>query len=280
MHWIIDGRKDDVPAGTIYQITFSWLPDRKSVTWEQAGSSELEVLGYEYEHKFYLSGSWRRFDSFQEMVKKEGEDVYEGKFTIGYRCVEEFHIVRDGDAGQAIYPCLAQCMSTAAPIMGPDANGKGKNFTVKGKQHQQVTVRVSLVDSKASVTVVDGSGEKTWHSWEGWATQTTNTFYVRGSFNQGRSMPMLPDENNPGVHTCRVALDNDGTASFHIVVNEDKSLILHPDEDLSLLGPDAEESLEWFMEGPPGASYDVKLDLTQKDRKQMVSWQPGAKALK
>mmetsp|Transcript_75355 Transcript_75355/g.233087 ORF Transcript_75355/g.233087 Transcript_75355/m.233087 type:complete len:1183 (-) Transcript_75355:324-3872(-) len=283
MHWIIDGRQDQVPAGTIYQITFAWTPDKKTVTWEKMEEkpADLEVLGYEYEHKFYMTGSFRKFEGYSEMKKVEGEDCYEGTFKIGYRFREEFQIVRDADPNQAIYPCFIQCTKTCVPLKGPDSDGKGKNWLVAGPQHEVVTVRVCLVDSKCQVTITSQSiGEKTWLSWEGWATQTTQTFYLRGSFNNGRSTPMLPHDTTPGVHNCRVTLDGEGTASFYIIVNEDQNSVLHPDEELALLGPDSEAVNHWYMEGPPRASYEVKLDLTQADRKKMVSWAPSsAKAL-
>eukprot|EP00415_Alexandrium_ostenfeldii_P001960 UN1960 len=150
------------------------------------------------------------------MKKVEGEDCYEGTFKIGYRSQEEFQIVRDADAKQAIYPCLQRCQKTGVPLQGPNADGKGKNWLVRGRQHEVVTVRVSLADAKCQVTVTSVSiGEKTWRSWEDWAVQTTQTFYLKGGFNQNRSTPMLPDETTPGVHNCRVTLGSDGTAGLH-----------------------------------------------------------------
>uniref|UniRef100_A0A7S4VJV6 Beta-ketoacyl synthase C-terminal domain-containing protein n=1 Tax=Alexandrium monilatum TaxID=311494 RepID=A0A7S4VJV6_9DINO len=282
LYWIIDGREEQVPAGTIYEITFTWTPDRKSITWEKVGeSTDAKVLGYEYEHKFYMTGSFRKFDGYTQMKKIEGENFYEGTFKIGYRFREEFQIVRDADPEQAIYPSIPSCTSTSAPLQGPDPHGKGKNWLVKGSQHDTVTVRVSLVDGKCSVTVSSVVlGEKTWESWASWATRITQSFYLRGSFNQGRTTPMLPDENTPGVHRCRVILDDEGTASFYILVNEDEKLVLHPDEELSLVGPDLQATNHWYLEGPPRTIYEVKLDLLQPDRKKIVSWGPsGTSAL-
>nr|AQS99253.1 type I polyketide synthase [Gambierdiscus excentricus] len=273
--WMIDGRKDGSPPGTIYEITFSWSPEKKTISWEKAESTgELKVLGYDFEHKFYLTGSWRRWEGYQEM-RKVDDDTYEGAFKVGYRFSEEFQIVRDADPKQAIYPCKPKCMSTSLPLCGPDDQGKGKNWLVKGKQHQVITVRVKYVNAKAKVTVITPTDEKFWESWEGWALQNTQTFYVTGTFNGGRCSPMVPVESEQGVHKYLLTLNADGTASFQILVNEDRELVLHPDEGLALMGPSAEGANAWYMEGPSNAKYEVKLDLLQADRTKMVTWEPA-----
>jgi len=279
--WMIDGYKDEAPAGTIYEITFTWTADRKTISWEKVdSSSDYKMLGADYEHKYYLTGSWRTWEGFQEMRKVDDKgESYTGTFKIGYRCMEEFQIVRDADPKQVLYPCLPKCDRGGVPLMGPDAKGKGKNWLVKGNQHQEVNVRLTIVNSKATVTVTGPRSEKCWRCWESWAVDPSQTFYLTGTFNNGAATPMLPDEDRPGLHVGRITLDTEGTASFQIILQEDHSLVLHPSEDMALQGPDEAGGNAWYLEGPSNATYEVTLDLMQMDRTKMVSWRPNIKAL-
>uniref|UniRef100_A0A7S4SQG5 Ketosynthase family 3 (KS3) domain-containing protein n=1 Tax=Alexandrium monilatum TaxID=311494 RepID=A0A7S4SQG5_9DINO len=277
LYWLIDGHKDGASVGTIYEITFSWTPDKKSVSWERSGTTtEYRVLGLEYEHKYYLTGSWMKWEGYEEMTKLEDEDCYEGTFKISYTHMEEFQIVRDRDPKQVLYPSCARCRRAGVPVMGPDGLGKGKNWLARGPQHQEVTVRIALVDGKASVSIWSQvMGERMWESWDAWALQNAQTFYLSGSINGGQLTPLIPDVTTAGLHTCQVTLDDEGTASFHIVVDEDSGLLMYPDEEMALRGPDADASTFWCIQGFGGNVYEIKLDLTERDRTRMVTWEPA-----
>lgn len=289
MHWMIDGRKDDVPAGTKYEITFTWTPEKKTISWTRVDSTELKVLGYEYEHKLYLQGSWRRFEGYQPMRKIEvdGEEVWEGSFKVMWRGQEEFQIFRDADPNQAIYPSKPQCSSTSFPVEGPDGEGKGKNFLVHAKQHVTVNVRATLVDGNIMVTAEAPSfGTKIWNSWAQWARSATRTFYIIGSFNDDKRTPLLPSETQSGVHSVRVPLPADGVNRFYLVADEDETLAFFPDEekDGRLLGPIIRPyDARWTIYGRPGSEWVISLDLRAGDRLNMLSWEHASddtKALK
>jgi len=278
LNFLIDGVKDGLPPGTIYQIEFNWADDEKSISWTpletlDSDDTSLEVIQNESEeeHKFYLSGSWRKFDKLQAM-KQVGDGLYEAKFIITYRNVEEFQIVRNKDFEQVIYPSMPNTSKAGVPVCGPDWKGKGKYWRIKGRMHQEVVVKLQIVAGQASVSVTCPSfGERRWQSWETWSVQSMQTFYAACAF--GRPIAMAPDLQTPGVHRCQLELDADGHTSFRILVDEDEQLALYPDHDGSLRGPDPESREQaWHIHGGRNATYEVKLDMTSHDRAKMVSW--------
>jgi hypothetical protein len=272
--WLIDGRKDGVPAGTIYEITFTWTEDKKTISWEPAGSSsEMTTLGYDYDHKYYLCGSWLKWERRQEMTPI-GDGAFQSTFKIRWNNREEFYIVRDNDEKQAIYPAIEGAAKSCIPACGPDSKGgkgSGKYFLVKGPQHQVVTVTVKVVDGKVTVTAT-GAQDRIWKSFDEWAIDPAQTFYCTGSFNGGRFTPMIPAET-PGIHTYRVTLSAEGLTSFQIAVNEDASLLMYPNDDGELCGPNSEGVNAWYIEGVPFTTYEVKLDMTQTEKTMMVTWE-------
>merc|ERR1712217_288586 len=239
------------------------------------GTTDMAVLGYEYEHKYYLQGSWRKWEGYQEL-KPDGEGNYEGKFVMTYKNFEEFYIVRDLDPKQVIYPAVEKCTKAGIPLRGPDNNRNKRTWLVRGPQHAVINVKLSTSDGQLQLSIsstVAGVGERTWESFEGWALQASQTFYLTGSFNDGRTTPMVPEGAGTGVHTCKIELDMWGQASFWILVNEEQDLVMYPDRDGALNGPEKYTgTYGWLIEGEPGASYEVKLDMTVKDVTKRVSW--------
>jgi polyketide synthase-associated protein len=273
-HWVIDGRKDGVPAGTIYEITFTWTEDKKTIMWEPAGSStDMKVLGNDYEHKFYLIGSWLKWEGRQEMLP-DGDGGFTGTFKIRWSNKEEFYIIRDADEKQAIYPAIETASKPGIPICGPDdkgGKGSGKYFVVKGPQHQVVTVNMKMIDGKITVTA-RGVADRTWKSWDEWCVDPAQTFYLCGSFNDGRFTPMIPDDSTRGKHSYKMQLGAEGYATFQIAVNGEANLMMYPNEDNELCGPSTveEANFSWSIEGVPYTTWQVMLDLTSKT----VEWEP------
>lgn len=283
--FMIDGRKDGASAGTVYEITFTWTEDKKTISWERMGAStDLQVMGYDYTHTFALVGSWKKFDGFDEMkFSSEDDGIFTGRFKIGHNCKEQFYIVRDNDRKQAIYPAAGESMKPNVPVFGPDDKGVGKHWLVKGPQYSVVEVTLKIVDGEIAVSVQMNPVESgrastrwTWHSWEGWSKQTLHTFYAIGSFaEEGMFIPMVPEGSSGEIHTCSVPLDAYGQAQFQLVVDEDRTLLMYPDDEGTLAGPDPDGVNAWFIEGDAYATYEIKLDLTCTDRSAMVTWAPA-----
>jgi hypothetical protein len=275
LNFMIDGRKDGSPPGTIYQIEFNWTDDGKSISWFPLESeTDLAVLQNETEHKFYLNGSWRKFEKLQPM-KQVSDGLYEATFVIGFRNFEEFQIVRDKDYEQVIYPAVNQTAKAGVPVCGPDWKGKGKCWRVKGMMHQEVTVKLEFASGKPTITVVAPSiGERIWDPWETWCLKSSNLFYACGQY--GR-VAMEPSSDTPGVHRCEVPLDADGYAMLRILQDGDEQLAMYPDHAGYLQGPSPDDrSQAWHIQGSRYAKYEVTLDMTVSDRSKMVTWRTSS----
>ncbi|CAE8743935.1 unnamed protein product [Polarella glacialis] len=276
LNFLIDGRKDGVPPGTIYQIDFTWTDEKKTISWLPLDSeTSLEVLQDETEHKYYLNGSWRKLPSernLQEM-KCVGDGLYEARFVMSHRNQEEFQIVRDKDFQLVIYPSAPQTSKAGVPVCGPDWKGKDKKWLVRAPMHQEVVIKLRVVDGQSTVTVVSPTfGQRSWQSWEHWSLQSMQTFYAIGS--SGAATPMIPDSASPGIYACQVTLDSDGYASLQVVVDQDKNMVMYPDHDGCLLGPDPDsQGRAWHIRGGRCATYEVTLDMTGSDKRKMLSWQ-------
>jgi len=231
----------------------------------------------EAEHQYYLVGSWNK-KAFHLMKPLEGEmNNVSAKFTIGYTCKEEFQIVRDRDMKQALYPALSKAQNGRVPLCGPDGHGNGKCWQAVGQHHDTVTVTLRLDDDDVAVTMSVLGQDTVWERFESWALQAKRKFAVCGSFNDWLLMPMQKDDSSRGVHRCRVQLRH-RSEGFNVVVDEDPSLQLFPDDQGRLEGPSTDRSSGWLSEdnswvinGVIGGCCEIVLDL-RADRNKMVSW--------
>lgn len=196
----IDGRRDGVRAGAIYQITFTWDCAWKSVSWEPVTSPRhFEVFGKFFEHRYYLVGSWSGWN-FEEMLVASGTRV--ATFQLGADGRERFQIARDKDRSQVLRPATPIAATTAggsccSPVDGRrhaaklvDADG-GQHFVAEGRPFALMTVQLlfrcdglsvklcvadrtecrneaRVSDATASVAAPPGIAWDGWDELEGW----------------------------------------------------------------------------------------------------------------
>ncbi|CAE8629658.1 unnamed protein product [Polarella glacialis] len=146
--WLIDGRDAQVPAGTVFHVTFKWGQDRKELSWNQVSETRLG-MALPHRHTYYVVGSFshpeRRLTALS--LADDGSDSWEGAFRIGPKGHEEFQFLRDGDLQQAVYPAMPKAASgndsaswttLASLARGPDELGKNRHFLVRGVPGEQV----------------------------------------------------------------------------------------------------------------------------------------------
>jgi len=276
--WRIDGLEDGKASGTVYQVKLTW-GERRTLTWEPLDDEPLaedeEVLGSAFRHGYFILGSWAQWGVKEMICVNAAKGIYESTFTMGKLGKEEFYFRRDKKEEQAIHPAFPKAEKGSVPVRGPDEAANGKHFLVRGRKHEDCTVQLCVLDGKISVKATTDSGSST--TWESASGEASSTYQVTGSFNNFDLTPM--EEDSKKVYRCRVALSDYQPQDFQIVVDEDKSMALHPDQsstasgDALMLGPDANSELFWtILGGEPGASVDIVLDLTQQDRRKMVTW--------
>merc|ERR1719221_1300661 len=125
--WMIDGRDEEVPAGTVYQIYFKWGQERKQVFWKEVGPKHASKAT-RYDHRYFVVGSWTSWQPDELQKDPEEDGVWEYSVRIGLSGQEEFQFVRDQDMNQCIYPAQANATKTNIPIRGPDDMSNGKSW--------------------------------------------------------------------------------------------------------------------------------------------------------
>uniref|UniRef100_A0A7S1W791 Uncharacterized protein n=1 Tax=Alexandrium catenella TaxID=2925 RepID=A0A7S1W791_ALECA len=284
-HWMIDGRDEEVPAGTPFRIRFKWGRDRKLLIWDRAPSDVAKKVPI-YQHTYSIVGSWTSWAP-QDMVQVPDDDgTWECKLRIGLSGVEDFQFIRDRDFKQAIYPARPHTTKMSIPVRGPDELGHGKNWRVRGPSGDNVKVRLRVVDAQITVTLMsDTKGTKVWQSEQGWSRRE---YFLTGSFNGWLSTAMTMDPVRPGIFkavgTVADKFDVFQTgylAEFQILIDEDNERAYYPDVngagsgECIVRGPDGEGAGKYFLVRTscmPSRAFEVALDLTAIDRRKTVTW--------
>jgi polyketide synthase-associated protein len=288
-HWLLDGRDEKVPAGTLYQIEFRWHPEVKSISWAPLAESNVSssMVPRSYVHSYYIAGS---FSGFNNILMRRGSDeqgvYYEVQFKMGPLCKEEFHFSRDRDDLQAIYPDEPHTVKTTVPVRGPDSGGQGKNFLWRGPVEDLVTVKLRIIDAHITVTASsEVKGTKVWQSLEGW---DRHTYLVEGSWTNNTPVPMVMDPEKPGVFTAhgRVRDGYDQSIDafvevFRVLVDGDPLQTFYPEvdgagsEEVIVLGPDGNGKERNFVvhSAAPYRRFMITFDLHAADKRKVVSWQ-------
>jgi len=285
-YWLLDGRDDDVPAGTPFRITLEWGM-RLQVKWERAdrilasGGLPITLLGSKPRHRYFIAGSWTSWNAL-EMQKTGKEGTFEIIIRIGMSRSESFHFLRDQDSEQMIYPAKPALDAGAAeiPVRGPDGLCNGKSWRVTGKYGESVRITLEIVDALVQVSV--GSLLRPNSGWTacGVTGPARHSYWVLGSFNGWNPEQMLPGER-PGLFILRGVANGSRPQDqrFTIMVDEDPDLVLYPDAPGSIppgvtmvKGPgrvedDRDFSLNCLKDG---AEFEIVLDLHARDKRKVV----------
>jgi len=278
-NWLINGIEDGAPARTHYQVTLAW-GDQRQVSWKKIESEEApaeEPVGGGFLHRYFISGSWIQWESRELSPKPGFKGQYEIVFRLGRTGFQEFYFTRDRDDMQRIHPARPKAESPTVPIHGPDESGAGKNFVIRGRKQEAVTLNFKIEEGKYTVEAsLEESGKSiVWESDSG-----LHTYGVTGTFNNWGLTPMVVDQDQPGVHKCRVMFQDYGDQEFQIVMDEDLQLLHYPaiagalSGEGILQGPDdMGEGLCWgILDAHPGFVIEITLDFSRPDRRKRVTW--------
>lgn len=173
--WLIDGYAHGASAGDAYRIKFQWtfswdVGERKRITWEQVLDADipgLEAKRRPYEHQYAIRGSWSTWKPTPLRPRVEEPGLFQATVRIGVTGEEEFQFIRDRDEAQVIHPECPRAMRPYILVRGPDGQGKGKHWLIKGPTGEIVTVWLRVCDEAIEVTVTSPTiGRKTWCSGE------------------------------------------------------------------------------------------------------------------
>mmetsp|Transcript_21779 Transcript_21779/g.44630 ORF Transcript_21779/g.44630 Transcript_21779/m.44630 type:complete len:810 (+) Transcript_21779:2-2431(+) len=283
--WMIDGRDEEVPAGTRYEISFRWHPERCEISWDPCGDQKLTDPRAPFEHNYFLTGTFGT--GYVAMGCIAGQPgLWEGRFRMSLTGEDEFQIARDKDPLQMIYPAVNRTARAGVPARGPDCFGEGKRWLVRGLLNDIVTVKLHIVDAELSVTVCsEAKGSMTWEGAMGW---DRHDYAVVGSWTDWDPVAMTMDAEEPGLFRAfgkvRGSPDEWGpfAESFQIIIDEDRNFSYHPEADGAgsgeaiVFGPDRDGTdVNWLITSPDAnRRFEIVLDLRPdtKDRRRMVTW--------
>merc|ERR1712050_313316 len=116
-------------------------------------------------------GTWKLFE-----MTFQGSNIYTHETRLGGSGLEEFQIVRDKDWSQVIHPAVPRCIKTTVPIKGPDSDGAGKNWMVRGPPGSKVEIKLKITSGFIELEQkVENKGTKKWISTD---TNDWHEYYV------------------------------------------------------------------------------------------------------
>jgi len=280
LYWLIDGRDDEVPEGSLYLVTFSWGL-RHSLRWELVNDSNSEpLMASKSGHKYCVLGSWTSWNCL-DMTKvsdAENENLWETTLRIGISRSESFRFMRDRDPEQAIYPArnVQDGDSAMVPVRGPDELAAGKSWQITGKYGEQVRLRLQVVDG---LVMVSAESASVGHAWSARSLPgPRHSYWVSGSFNGWTPVQMLQGDR-PGVFTWRAAVGPSRQERFTICLDEDPGLQLYPESPGStppglviVKGPGPVEDARDFVlvSLKADAEFEIVVDLNAADKRKVV----------
>jgi len=170
---------------------------------------------------------------------------------------------------------ISNAGTESVPVCGPDHLGEGKRWKFDGTMGESVKILLRVWEGEVAVTTVNSrAGIRTWTNQQ---VALRRKYYVTGTWNAFGFTPMESEGTN--VHWLRVVMPQTQMVCFQIVVDEDKAQAIHPDMALTdqlmspVMGPDAKgEGLYWGLGVERGEAIEIKLDLSQTDRRKVVTW--------
>nr|AQS99251.1 type I polyketide synthase [Gambierdiscus excentricus] len=279
--WQIDGRRDGVPAGTVYRVRFAWGDAQKWLTWQPTKRRALQ----DYWHTYSLVTSLTEWRPLDMRPNADVQGLWEVACRIPARGEAEFVVQRDHDAQQTLYPLRSRPKDASVPVVGPDSGGVGKRWLVWGEPNEIVIFRLSIAeDGDLSVTVISNTmGELTWRSPVGCAGVVYDLAGSWSDWRFGKASEMVADSTCSDIRRCQFKMGGRCKEEFQIVVNQDSDRRFYPEiagdpPGSSLVcGPDGKgQAKVWQVIGHPGQTFEVVLNLAAEDRRRMVSCAPMA----
>jgi len=167
----------------------------------------------------------------------------------------------------------------SVPVCGPDHYGEGKYWSVSGTMGEEVKILLRVWEGEIEVSTVNTRmGVRSWTNQQ---AALRRKYFMCATWNDWGMTQMTADPEAEGatVHTITVTMTETRMVAFQIVLDEDKSQTIHPDMNLTdqllspAVGPDAKgEGHYWGLYVEKGSVLDIKLDLSQEDRRKVVTW--------
>lgn len=302
-HWLVDGRDEEVLAGTVYRINFKWGVLNKRIWWEKLDTMLPNEIQPQ-DHRYCVVGSFTSWNPQEMALSATEAGAWHGTYRIGPMGREHFRFQRDFDPDQAIYPARANTQSMGVPLQGPDDLCAGRSWLVSGEVGDIVRLRLKMADCEITVEVSgDCTSTKVWENLPGW---DRHHYYALGSWNDFEPTPMIMDEDNPGTfrfrvvfdgshgsfnhemqvyqHTFQVAVDGLPRLAYYPDCDEGETAFMGkyialgpiPEDDEAAAGCDRRGTLAWkkwaIRSREVGTVCQISFTPKAPDRRTVVTW--------
>lgn len=272
-NWVIDGRLDNMPEGSIYRIFFEWDDSWKRVSWEPTEELLPDMSVHRSNrHTYALSCSFNGF-KLMDMKQPDPSDLskYEYTIRIGIKGEDRFQFIRDRDPLQMIHPAEENAVEPNVNVMGPDALGENMYFLARGAPGELVKISLCVCEGEISVTTTSKvTGDTTWNS-------CPPRYFMIGSFTGWYYIMMDEDPESTSVWRFRFTIGSECREYFQIAFEQDERRTYYPvypdcpPGDGVVLGPDAGGAQNWWeILGSPGQDVEVSFDLLAEDKRNLV----------
>jgi len=138
-NWLIDGRADGAPSGSVYNIKVCLDPDDMRVWWEVAPPGQRASANMDFQHTYSITGSAVYGSSASMRQGIYDPHYWHYDISIGSSGSEEFLLLRDCDHAQTLYPA-----QVPGRLAGPDSMSNGSTWVVSGAVGEVINVNVRI----------------------------------------------------------------------------------------------------------------------------------------
>mmetsp|Transcript_130168 Transcript_130168/g.328595 ORF Transcript_130168/g.328595 Transcript_130168/m.328595 type:complete len:1251 (+) Transcript_130168:176-3928(+) len=282
--WLIDGRADKTPSGTMYEVRFRWEERSKTISWKRLVRRQRSSP---HKVSFSIVGSFSSWQPQDMQRSTTDPSLWEFAGQLGKSGEEQLHFLRDGDAAQRLYPLVEAVDDPSVPVVGPGPSDEDKNWKVFGEPESTFIARLKIKDGSIAVEFKTGLMATT--TWRSLAETARDTYQLVGSYcgwylDNAQDFE-CPDPSRPGYLVSSFYIGELGREEFQITVNRNWSQVLHPDTPSApghgfLAGPEpADPALNWEVFGTPGQKIEVIFDHGADDSLRMVTVRHGDLAI-
>jgi len=139
--WLLRG-----PVGEVVTIQLRILDGEITVTTasETKGVKTWKSTEDDDWSDYQIAGSWNHWACATMLPDKGSKGCYRHRFMMGPSGFEEFQIVVERDLSKRLYPHVEQAVVGEGILCGPDANGEGFHWAIRGEAGSEFDVLLDL----------------------------------------------------------------------------------------------------------------------------------------
>jgi len=209
--------------------------------------------------RVFVRGTWDAWSSAHEM-EQTVPDTYELAVALGEAPSEQFYVLLDRDAKQAIYPAVHRADASAC-VLGPDDKRGGKYWVIQGAaaaQGRACTIRFEWTERKLISWSMEDRTAPAGQVFE-------HRYHLSGTW--AAWQPQVMQHRGEGLHEGTFSVSGSCCEDFRILRDGDPGQAIYPaavvvTKSVPVRGPDDQgEDKHWRVLGEEGERVTVRLNI-------------------